>query len=430
MNRNILLYAGETSDTSFLPIGLLYIASSLRMHGYNPIILKKVESITNFKILLSTYDPIFIGFSVFTSSHIKRIITLSTIAKDMGFIVVWGGHHPTVLADECIKEIYIDFVVKGEGEAAVIDLCNYITNPDNNNNNMIFESKIDIDINKYEPALDLVDLKKYVSTPQNSIQNNYSNLLSFGYLLTSRGCPFNCNFCSVNSLFFKEHKYKSISSNNIIKQIDYIKYKLPQVNSIIIWDDCFFEKTTPTFREIEILSFLKDKGIQFNIEVRAAFLTNYENVKFLVSMGCLQVYVGAESGSQRVLNLMNKKATIKTYNKAIENCIKQNLPIRLSFFYGYPYETFNDISKTKAYISRVSKMSSLISISGPKLYRPTPGTRAYIKALELGFVNPKSTKEWSNISSSNLNQLPWLINECTTNGIPYENILNFLNIRM
>lgn len=167
------------------------------------------------------------------------------------------------------------------------------------------------------------------------------------------------------------------------------------------------------------------------MEVRATFLKNKENIKFLKESGCLQVFIGAESGSQRVLNLMRKGTKVEDYIHAAENCLEQNLPIRLSFFYGYPGETLSDIKETQKLLDRLQTYGPEVSVSGPKMYRPVPGTEGYVEAIQHGFIPPKNTEEWGKINSNTDPQLlPWLVNEANKAGVNITEIYNWLNIRL
>jgi radical SAM superfamily enzyme YgiQ (UPF0313 family) len=110
----------------------------------------------------------------------------------------------------------------------------------------------------------------------------------------------------------------------------------------------------------------------------------------------LQAFIGAESGSQRILDEINKKTSIKQYLDAIKITRKYNLPLRMSFVYGFPQETEQDARATINFIKRIKEFPH-VSISGPKRYTPYAGTALYSLATYKGFKPPRTTVGWSRI---------------------------------
>ncbi len=128
---------------------------------------------------------------------------------------------------------------------------------------------------------------------------------------------------------------------------------------------------------------------------------------------------------------MRKDIKITDYSQALDNCLKENLPLRFSFFYGYPGETLEDIRKTKELITLLRSYEEDVTISGPKMYRPVPGTEGFKESVKLGFIPPKNTQGWAKINSNtDPNLLPWLINEAKRAKIETSEIFEWLGLRM
>lgn len=432
-SKEILLvhYGGEAAP--FLPLGTLYVASSLRRAGYQLRLVSSDITEDEFESLLADTEPLYVGFSVFTFPQIHQMIRLSTLVKEAGCLSVWGGHHPTVLAEQCINEPFVDYVLRGEGEEVCVELSGQLAKGLLRNKMILNAPRTITNLDEFQPALDLVDLNAYVSTLQNHLMQRYGHLKNLGYLSTSRGCTSRCKFCGVHNIYDNGKKYgRNAHSVEFVKeQLRYIRSQIPDLESIIIWDDNFFERNSFDERSKKILTFLKEEGLRFNIEARAMFLKRRENVRLLKEMGCLQVFIGAESGSQQVLRLMRKGTKVSDYMIVIDNCVAEDLPLRMSFFYGYPGETLEDITETKKLLALIGSYGPGISVSGPKIYRPVPGTEGFKEAVRLGFIVPQNTIGWAKINSNTDPELlPWLVNEAQRAGVDSADIYEWLGIRM
>jgi len=433
-NRNVLFVHYGGSSPPFLPVGVLYVANSLRNEGYSPTLIPSDTPLSTFESILSELDPLYIGFSVFTFPQILEMISLSIFAKKKGFITVWGGHHPTILAEQCIREPFVDYVIRGEGEEVAVSFTRELFEGNFRSKKIIFESPIIIEkLDDFQIALNLVDLNKYISTIPEHLVKIYGPLTSLGYILTSRGCSSRCKFCGVHAIYSRGNRpvWHAHSPEFVHEQVRYIKSKVASLDSIIIWDDNFFRVNRLEERAKKILEMLVSEGLQYTIETRSNFLCNQDNVRYLRDTGCLQVFIGAESGSQFVLDLMRKDTKVKNYLRAVENCLHEGLPIRLSFFYGYPGETIEDINRTKELIKLLKSYGEGVTISGPKMYRPVPGTEGFRDAIKCGFIPPENTKGWAKVNSNTDPLiLPWLLHEAIKEGIESDKIYEWLSIRI
>jgi anaerobic magnesium-protoporphyrin IX monomethyl ester cyclase len=192
------------------------------------------------------------------------------------------------------------------------------------------------------------------------------------------------------------------------------------VDGIGFWDDYFLADMN---RAMEILKFLKKNDIAFLCESRADVLTK-EFSKILKDHGCLQVFVGGESGSQRVLDIIKKDIHVEDILNAAKNTEEAGLPMRVSFMYGIPGENVEDMMKTKSVILKLLEYHHL-SISGPKIYTPYPGTPLYDESLKRGFVPPASTLGWKDIHRSvNVDLLPWFKKELEKNDVTKDDLFS------
>jgi anaerobic magnesium-protoporphyrin IX monomethyl ester cyclase len=400
--------------TDYPPVGALYVADALEQAGYDVHLFKSDVEHCEFLSTLLELDPLFVGFSVHTYPSLVEMISLSKLAHNLGYKVVWGGNHPTCLHDECLKQDYIDYVVVEEAETQVVYLAQAIAN------NAPWRDilKFSTDLDRYKPAWHLVKLDNYLYPAAHSVRGGGDGAARiFYYLMTSRGCPYSCAFC-YNSRTPKQ-PWRAHSAAWVTDQVAYLKREL-DIDGVGFWDDFFLGDRK---RAVAIIAYLKAQGIKFLCEARASDLDGHF-VRWLKEMGCLQLFIGAESGSNRVLGMIDKRITADDILHAAELTRKHGLPARFSFIYGFPGEDFDEIMQTKALVETLRSYPN-VSISGPKLYTPYPGTALYRSAIEHGFKPPDDMSGWAGVNrSSDLEYLPWLKRELERNGRELEDLFD------
>jgi len=270
-----------------------------------------------------------------------------------------------------------DFVVIGEAEHTLLELAGYIDRRNDdysaiNGLAYIQEGKLiktpgrpvlkDLDSLPL-PAWDLVDMETYRQTW----------LKSAGYfslnMSTTRGCPFKCNWCAKP---IYGNRYNSRSAEHAVKEIVLLKH-LYNIDHIWFCDDIFGLKPGWVI-EFSRLMQKENVSIRFKIQSRADLLVNEENVKALALAGCENVWIGAESGSQKILDAMDKGINIEQIRRA--TLLMKEAGIKPSFFiqFGYPGELKEDIDLTIEMINELLPFEIGISVS-----YPLPGTLFYEK---------------------------------------------------
>jgi len=343
-------------------MGALYLADALEKAGYSVHLRESSEQNGNILRFIKSADPVLVGFSVHTWPTIVDLVDKSKmimIKEYTDIPVVWGGIHPTFVPEQCLEESFIDYIVVGEGEVEVVRLAEDLVAGENLGLRRRQSSSM-VELDNYRPAWHLLRLREYLFDASHSVRgNNTQNSGAeriFYYIMSSRGCPFNYTFC------YNSHKdqlpWRSHSADWVREQVIFLKQRL-NIDGIGCWDDFFLGNRR---RAVEIIEFLHEVGVEFICEARATDLDE-EFTAWLKEMGCLQVFI---------------------------------LPARLSFIYGFPGETIDEMLQTKALANHLSKNSN-VSISGPKLLISHPGSMIYDQAIDYGFVVPSSTAEWANI---------------------------------
>ncbi len=411
-NKNIILIYNKLFDAA--PLSLLYVGSALKRAGYNVRILAGTpQSLWNSIPSLVNEKPLFFGFSTCTGKPISGCMTVSKYIKalDPTSRIIWGGIHPSLLPENCLKEDYIDYVCIGEGEETAVEFadCLYSGSDDFSGvkgigykkDGQIFITEPrprQSEIDKFEIDWDLVDLNDFVAV------NPYYGQRTYNYM-TSRGCPFNCGFC-YNFAFHKTLKVRFHSMERIISDLKYIRSKT-NTNYIKFCDDHFFVKP---YRAIDILQRIKEFGVfPAYLQVRPDSI-NEDICKKLSQIGPTRLLLGWESGNNRILKLMRKELPIERTMERIGIISRfKNIKINATALIGVPTETLEEASDT---IEKAIEIADKIPSAVPSVgaYIAFPGSDLYKLAISEGFVPPKDTEGWSEVDIRDVRKmdLSWI----------------------
>lgn len=259
-------------------------------------------------------------------------------------IIIMGGAGPTGVASKLIREFDgIDLIIKGEGEETVVevldklndDMTGFKGNLDEvdgivtrDKDNNVLETKNrhrkkvldEIDF----PAYDYIDMKKYEV---------------FG-LVTGRGCAYRCKFCDIHGLW--GNKYYQRSLDNVFEELDILVNKYG-VSNISIWDDTF---TVDRNRVVEFCNKVIENKLKFEWSCFSRVnLVDEEILKLMSKAGCKGIFFGLESGSEKVLDKIDKKITVEAMIKAID-LTKRFMEAKAHLIWGFPMEDREDLYKS------------------------------------------------------------------------------------
>lgn len=397
MEKNVLLvYPGKKGAYPVVPLGLLYLSWALIKNGYNPQILDmRIQNYTDLKI----DDFICVGITTLSGFPINYALEFAKFvrSKSPDIPIVWGGVHPTLLPEQTISNNYVDVVVRGEGELTFVELVDKyykkesienvkgITYKDNgniiNNPNREYMDLNTIDV---ELPYHLLDLNKY------PMFKDTKNL----QIHTSRGCPFRCRFCY--NLNFNNRSYRYKTSEKVLDEIEYLINNF-DIDTLTFTEDNFFANRK---RVEEVCNGLLKRDLKVKWIAMCRFDTfakfDQEFCKLLEDSGCAHISFGGESGSDRILTLMQKDITIDSILKATENISRTNIKQVTSFMCGLPTETTDDLAQTFDLIDKITEMNPRGEVNAIFMYTPYPGTPLFdIVVEEHGFVPPQTLEEWS-----------------------------------
>src|SRR3989344_2809372 len=323
--KKILLVCIETPDAPRLypPFGLMYIADALIKKGYNPKIIHDYASEQVFeRIIDESSDALMVGFTTKTSPRLKYIYELSKKLKDINKnIIVWGGVHASLTAEETIKNDFIDFIVVGEGEIAMPELADAIANGKSIEkiNGLVFkknekaiineQNNFIKDLDEYEPRWDLVDVERYLGKTKELV------------LIESRGCPSRCSYCY--NVSFNKRMWRAHSADFVVNMVNELRKK-HEIRSVAFYSDNFAVNKK---RALDIVNKL---NLPWSAEIRADYFEE-DFVRYLANTKCKRLYIGAESGSDKVLGILKKDIKTSSIEKAVKIARDNGIEITCAF---------------------------------------------------------------------------------------------------
>jgi anaerobic magnesium-protoporphyrin IX monomethyl ester cyclase len=367
------------------PLGTLYAAALMRDNGYyvslfDTMFVTEPDEVVNtidklMPQLFVVYDD---GFNYLTKMCLTNMreaaFSMCKMAKERGCTVVVSSSDSTDRFEEYLAE-GADFVIIGEAEQTLLELADHLKTGDEDYSHIrgiAYTDNGKTIKNVSRPALKELDTLPLPAWDLLNI-NPYRDawMKSVGYFSlnigTTRGCPFKCNWCAKP---IYGNRYNSRSPANVVKEIKLLKENF-NIDHIWFCDDIFGLK--PGWVQ-EFAYLLKNENIQirFKIQSRADLLTEPEIVEALADAGCENVWIGAESGSQKILDAMDKGITVAQIRQATHNM--KAYGIKPSFFiqFGYPGEEKEDIAQTINMINELLPFEIGISVS-----YPLPGTGFY-----------------------------------------------------
>ncbi|WP_052360148.1 B12-binding domain-containing radical SAM protein [Solidesulfovibrio alcoholivorans] len=374
---------------TWVPLGIASLASALRsgnfdveFHDLHDRDWPLVEA------MLSESAPGLVGISCFTFGR-ANAMRLAELSKRLfpEVPVVMGGPHATFFPDQVLASGNVDVVVLGEGENTIVQLARRLAQgraPDDVRGIAFLrdghvrltpprESVTDLDVFPF-PAYDAFDLTQYKSP---EIPPQYQELTGT-HVMTSRGCPFHCEFCSVNKFF--NGKWAFRSPGNVADELEKLVADRG-VRHVYFSDDLFslnHQRTIGICREI----LDRKLNLVWMAETRVDCV-NEEMLAWMRKAGCYRVYYGVESGSPRILKSVNKGFTVEQVARAFALTHRAGIEPSCFLMVGNPGETPETIDETIALIREIRPATSpIVGIT-----TILPGTRQYELSKRQGLIS-------------------------------------------
>lgn len=406
----LLLYPKTGMDlgsTVAPPHALLAVAAPLLKAGYRvKIIDQRTEAITEevIKDELSG-EPICIGITTMVGSQVYFALELAKIVRKItkgNVPIVWGGCLPSVIPEQVIRNENVDCVVVGEGDLTLLDLVmayEHKRSLDNisgimfKSNNKIIRTtpRALLDIENLLPVpWELVNIENYIH--RDMYLRHRNRVLDIGQ--TSRGCPFNCCFCSSASIRQRKWRPMSVSkaSQMIIETV-----KRFRLAGFWLRDDEFYVDRKRA-NEIFLNMIKADLNVNFytsGTRCDVFMQATDEELRIMKRAGAYTLKFGVESGSQRILDLMQKGIKGEQVRQTNLRCKRHGINPAYAFIIGYPTETFKEIEKTIDLSYLLRRDYNLARVETIVPYTALPGTPGWPLALEHGLRPPAKLEEWA-----------------------------------
>ncbi len=393
----IQLHHGDR-EINFFPLGLAYIAGALLSEGCEvDLVDLQMEKGTDAE--KSLYERIdgakvdMIGITAYSTqfAHFKEVVELCKSCHSEVPVVV-GGPLATYSARQVLTGTKADICVKSEGDITIRRIVRSLDNLKGvkgisyreggeivDNGDAAYVEDLDsIDF----PPYHLFDMDRYFEGQGLYGDAPTKRTMS---IVTSRGCPYSCNFCSMT---FKNVRRRSIE--NVVEEIQFFIDKYG-VDSIAFIDELVISSKKRGYEICEALGKLNIKwGCQGRVNI-----CDKELLKTMKASGCTYVGFGVESGSQKILDAMNKKVKVDQSREAVANAIEAGLFVVVQMIFGYPGEDDDSIADTVDYFKRLNYYPPYPgSPANVSLITPLPGSALYDDCVKDGIITDEI--EWLN----------------------------------
>ena len=382
-DRVTLVYPSNLRESiipSLPPLGLLTVAAPLTEKGIEVCLLdERVEKDFDARLMAELKkDPICVGISSMSGNHIKGALRVSRFIKERSRVpVVWGGVHPSLEPESTAAHPLVDVVVKDDGEETFSRLVEALKNksPDlrgirgigfKERDSVVFTGSADPANIENLPLIpfNLVDFSKY------DTRHNWTAGEKIIPIETSRGCPFSCTFCTES---VRKKKWRALSPERAVSDIKQYILKYDCKNFDFV-DDNFFG-TANRGESILWRLISENIGINWYSNIRPGFIAGSDPAltDLIERSGCRMVTFGAESGSERILKMVDKKATTDDIVTASRKMAGRAVRPHFVFIQGFPTETPVESIKTLSLCSKLLLENNTTYVDLPFLI-PTPGT--------------------------------------------------------
>jgi anaerobic magnesium-protoporphyrin IX monomethyl ester cyclase len=391
MKRILLVNPHETAQSGFTnpPLGLLYLAGSLRHHGFE---VKLVDACVEGKAAvleaLRDFRPAIVALTCLTPGR-KKALELAELAKslDPSATVVLGGAHPTILFRQILEHYaFVDVVVLGEGEQTIVELARGLDLAEirgiayRSGGRVVRtrhrENAPDLDALPF-PPWDLVDFGKYQARGQGVFRGIDLARDPRVSVIFSRGCSGHCDFCST---WWTWKGWRHRSARNMVDELEGL-YRRHGIRHFCFADDALtIDRSATIALYDEILA--RGLEIAFHATTRTDAVDE-EVLRKLAAAGCDQISFGVESGSQAILERMGKANDVAHAERATRLAQECGLAVTALLIIGNVGETEETLLDTIRFLQR-AQPTDVGCVGGLWIL---PGTKLYRECKERGFID-------------------------------------------
>ena len=391
-NEGIDEREGRKSITAFPPLSILYLAAVLEEMNFKVSVLDQPAlglTIEEAVQWVEKENPDILGFSTLTSSgQTAALISTKVKEKNPHVTTVFGNHHATFNAERILRKYpSVDIVVRGEGEKTVVELAECLKNGEDLKKvrGINFRNEGEIVSTPDQHLID--DLDSLPLPDRNLIDAEYHCVIAganiapkkFTSIVTSRGCVYNCRFCSCTAI--AKNRWRPRSAANTVEELKFLASE--GYKQLIFVDDSF---TMNPKRVIAICRGIRKENLDLEwICEGRVDICSYDMLHEMVQAGCKVLYLGIENANRRILKYYNKRITPEQSETAVRTAKKAGVDVVAgSFIIGAPDETREEMWNTVKFAQRVP-----IDIPQFNILGAHPGNDIWNEFVAKGFLDPE-----------------------------------------
>ena len=402
------------------PLGILTVAATLLEKGISVTVLDERAEFDFDRMLLQELQkqPVCVGISSMSGRQITHGLRISKLVKEYSSVpVIWGGVQASLEPSSTIEHAMVDIIVRDDGEETFPNLIEALGGKTSDldqikgiafkrNGKIIFtDPPQPADIGKLPVVpFHLVDFNKYESDPRDNWAKDPKKIIP---VETSRGCPYSCIFCTES---VRKKKWRALSPERVIDDVKHYIHAYGIRNFTFI-DDNLFGNIKRGEKIVELLA-RENLGISWYTNIRTDYMAKADPsfISLLEKSGCKMLTFGAESGSKRILKMINKKATPGDVIAANRKLSGSTIIPHFVTIRGFPTETRDDLMETFLLNCRLLLENKRAVCDSPCLIA-TPSTK--IAEMCLGDqVNHFRLEDWAQILDVFKDQKPpWVSDE-------------------
>ncbi len=340
------------SEISSFPLGIGYLAAMLnKEYEVKALHYQRMDhALTQIPQIISSFVPHIVGLTctTFNRGNVHKIIRLIKSSYP-NIKIVLGGVHPSYLYEQALNHYGADIVVIGEGENTILDLCQALEGamPLDDVKGIAFKKGQDIILTPPRQAIETLDDLPF---PDYSFAEHLMKQSGMGFIIASRGCPVNCIFCSTSSYWGQ--RVRRFSVKRVVDEMELLvsRFKVKK----IFFDDDTFNLSVKRVKETcnEIMT--RKLNVEWGVDCRVKPVSQ-EMIDMMVEAGCRHICFGIESGSEEMLQKINKKITLDEIQNAYELCRKHHHLMSTGAFtmVGNPGESEKTIQESINFLNTI-----------------------------------------------------------------------------
>jgi radical SAM superfamily enzyme YgiQ (UPF0313 family) len=406
----VFFFPAFSSQEATAPLGILAVSTPLLRAGYEVCIVDStITPSFQQRVIEELKDALCLAVSLVTGPMIRETAQIAKAAKELfpEKPVILGGWHPSLLPDQTLAAPFVDIVVNGQGEDALLEIVQHIEARESLKGipGVGYKEGGKLTFNIPRPLKPISELppKAYHLADFDAYQKVCGR--RWAMYTSSLACPFNCAYCTNDGLYGR--KWNALPAEQVVEEMTDLvsRYRLS-----LLWvvDDNFLVDRQ---RAVQVAEGLVRKGVKFDWSIQAS--TNLvvrftvEELKLLRRAGLSQIAHGAESGSQKVLHLMNKDfQKIETIYQAADKLTRAGIRPSFNMIFGFPGEGEAERRDSIKLVMNICRRFPQAEF-WTNIFTPYPGAPVMTRAFELGIQVPKTFEGWADYFPR-YTTLPWL----------------------